>query len=63
MEENIIIVKNLTKKFGIISDGCIGVWGEGDTEKDAINNAGENQMTYARCDKPDFSDCEIVTIE
>ena len=28
-----------TKKFGIISEGCTGVWGEGDTIDEAIEDA------------------------
>ena len=34
-----------TKKFGIISDGCTGVWGEGDTIEDAIEDAKSNGLS------------------
>ena len=36
---------NQTKKFGIISDGCTGVWGEGDTIEDAIEDAKSNGLS------------------
>jgi hypothetical protein len=53
---------NLTKKYGIMGDGCIGIWGEGDTVDAAMDDAGKNQVEYSGCDKPDFTECEIVVI-
>lgn len=28
-----------TKRFGIISEGCTGIWGDGDTIEEAIEDA------------------------
>ena len=53
---------NLTKTYGIYGDGCIGIWGEGATVDEAIEDAGKNQIEYSGCEKPDFSECEIVTV-
>lgn len=51
---------NLTKKYGIIGEGCVGIWGEGNTVDEAVADAGKNQVEYSGCEKPDFSECEIV---
>ena len=53
---------NLTKKFGIMGAGCDGIWGEGDTVEEAMTDAGNNQVEYSGCEKPEFSECEIVII-
>ena len=53
---------NLTKKYGIMGDGCDGIWGEGDTVDEAVTDAGNNQVEYSGCEEPDFTDCEIVTV-
>lgn len=36
-----------TKRFGVISEGCIGIWGEGSTLDAAISDAKRNQKEYA----------------
>jgi hypothetical protein len=36
-----------TKRFGVISEGCIGVWGEGRTLDAAISDAKRNQKEFA----------------
>lgn len=36
-----------TKMFGVISEGCTGVWGDGDTLDAAIADAEANQLEYA----------------
>jgi hypothetical protein len=51
---------NLTKKYGIMGDGCDGIWGEGDTVEEAMTDAGNNQVEYSGCEKSDFAECEIV---
>jgi hypothetical protein len=52
---------NLTKKYGIMGDNCISIWGEGDTLDEAIRAAGENQADVLH-GKTDFDDCEIVEL-
>lgn len=49
------------KKFGIISEGCNGVWGEGSSIEDALADAKRNQQEYAGA--VDLSDCYIMEIE
>jgi hypothetical protein len=36
-----------TKRFGVISEGCFGVWGEGRTLDAAISDAKRNQQEFA----------------
>lgn len=36
-----------TKRFGVIAEGCIGIWGEGATLDAAISDAKRNQKEYA----------------
>lgn len=33
------------KKYGVISEGCSGVWGEGDSETEAIQNTFDYLIT------------------
>jgi len=50
-----------TMRFGVISEGCIGVWGEGDTLECAEANALENQCEYAGAS--DLSDCWATELQ
>jgi hypothetical protein len=34
-----------TKKFGIVSEGCIGIWGEGDSIDVAIEDAKSHGLS------------------
>lgn len=50
-----------TKRFGVISEGCIGVWGEGRTLKAAISDAKRNQKEFAGAVSMDG--CWVMEIE
>ena len=49
-----------TKTYGIISEGCTGVWGEGDTVEEAIADAEQNQLEYAGA--VDLDGCWITEV-
>jgi predicted methyltransferase MtxX (methanogen marker protein 4) len=49
-----------SNKFGVISEGCIGIWGEGETIENAIYDAEKNQKEYAG--KSDLNGCYLMQI-
>ena len=45
-----------TKTFGVISEGCIGIWGEGDTIDVAIEDAKSHGLS-------DLDGCSAMEIQ